>query len=260
MVNRDGLFRKGRNFHKVVIIGDGFALGQGDSIVMFSTAGVPRFLQNLTAVYKNIRTHWSFLNRGKYNSTTYDWVPEGKLYKNVFGPGTEGETAECVILMMGTIDVIDNRLGFPINAMNKSYTDEFVEADLSDSMKNIRSICEDLQKKGKRVIICDMPSTGDRINRNLAMVKRFNRQLRWYSAKKKSTDNPVPLVQSSIAKICRGANRAYDAIHFNKSGYKTFAEEIFEQLKNQMISVEYNVVKDIMAGNVAKDEKTKKTD
>jgi hypothetical protein len=90
------------NVHKVVIVGDGFAEGAGDWVVMGGPAGPARHLLRWV---EGIRQRWHMVNRGVTGSTSSMWCP-GKPYFDRTFDGPPCEDADIVVIMLGTMDVV----------------------------------------------------------------------------------------------------------------------------------------------------------
>jgi hypothetical protein len=138
--------------HKCCIVGDGFALGIGDSIFSGHEAGITMTLSALLSRSSSIRSKkWKVLNCGKFyfGHSTKDWLPpapfpalscekegssfqkksssppvlvgEGKNYYNqVFGEGSVGHDADIVIIMAGSSDILFQKNEMPAEAMKRS--------------------------------------------------------------------------------------------------------------------------------------------
>ena len=137
--------------HKCCIIGDGIALGIGDSIFSGHESGITTTLSALLSRSSCIRSKWKVLNCGAFHfgHSTKDWLPppppplvfphlydelegcsfqkssspvivEGKSYKKVFGEGRIGHDADVVIIMAGLSDILFQKNEMPAEAMKRT--------------------------------------------------------------------------------------------------------------------------------------------
>lgn len=70
--------------HKMVIIGDGFALGFGDGVYFGHCGGIAHYLTSLIRKEVKIRHKWQILNQGIANTTAIDWSPTSEKHVNCF--------------------------------------------------------------------------------------------------------------------------------------------------------------------------------
>ena len=117
------------SFHKVVIIGDGLAMGIGGTTESGTAgvAGIAPYLQTLLTLEPSVRRPWRIINRGElYRGTTTQWLPPpdsyeesktkksfninkldktGALYTRTF-LDSNCRDADIVILLMGSADIL----------------------------------------------------------------------------------------------------------------------------------------------------------
>ncbi|OQS02575.1 hypothetical protein THRCLA_05071 [Thraustotheca clavata] len=136
--------------HKIVIIGDGFAAGYGDYITMDTPGGLAKYLKSAMAKDNNIRHNWQIINRGIMGTDSSQWTPmaDTKLFNDVFGQ-KEYRDADIVLVILGSMDA---KRSPPIEP--------------SETLRNLKSICDALTKKGKRVALgtlchCDEAKQND---------------------------------------------------------------------------------------------------
>jgi len=220
-------------FHKIVVIGDGFAEGLGDFVVLGSIAGVTRRLRALIKGDVSIKQQWLVLNAGTNGTASCDWVPDAPLFKNTFSQAAYND-AEIVLLWVGAND---GRPGPKHQAP-------------SGTVENIKAICDALRKQGKRVIVAGLPCTGAAkyIEEEEEWNKEANRLLRVYieEAKNDELSSSTPLACSPMLdgpKFNREFSLGFDEVHFNSEGYKIAAKDVYEVLHNYMKAIEWEVFK-----------------
>ncbi|CAM9467834.1 unnamed protein product [Pylaiella littoralis] len=261
LTSPDWLIRPVSDFrHKVVLIGDGFAEGLGDWVVMGGMAGVTRVLEKQAGSDEKVRTFWQIINRGRAGSVSADWLPsdEKSLYhKNLRSAACKD--AEIFIVALGTMDVVGECVGMPVAAMRKTALDNFEEDEMCDTLKNVREICDALKADGKKVIVCNVMTSGAGINRRAGTAKRLNRQLALYAkataaaaaaTTTKTTECPVELVKMNNPRAAREDGRAFDGLHLNARGYRAFAGAVYDALGPMMVAVEWKVWKAKLAGGL----------
>ncbi|CAN0355480.1 unnamed protein product [Ascophyllum nodosum] len=247
--------------HKVVLIGDGFAEGLGDWVVMGGRAGAARYIECEAEADEKVRMSWQIINRGRSGSVSADWLPsdEKSLYhKKVCSKACKD--AEIFVVALGTMDVVEECVGMPVAAMGKTALDDYAEDEICDTVKNIREICEALRADGKRVIVCNIMTTGAGINRLTGTAKRINRQLTLYArATATATANglknaaeaaPVVLVKLNNPRSTRDDGRAFDGLHLNARGYRAFGKALYEAVGPMMIAVEWKFWKSRLSGSL----------
>ncbi|CAM9176291.1 unnamed protein product [Choristocarpus tenellus] len=250
--------------HKVVIIGDGFAEGLGDWVVLGGIAGLVRFLQRKVVEDDSIRSSWEIVNRGRSGSTSVDWLPDdtNKAFLSRNALSKACVDAEIFVVVVGTMDVVMDVAGMPITAMRKTALDDFKEDELSETCKNIREVCETLRNLGKRVAVCNVMTSGAGVGKRAGTAKRINRQLILYARSTEKGGNnvaggkggegaggaggettmvrhPVKLIKLNNPRASRDDGRAFDGLHLNSNGYQSFATEVYEIVRPMMIAVEW---------------------
>eukprot|EP00904_Undaria_pinnatifida_P003377 jgi/Undpi1/1303/HiC_scaffold_11.g04695.m1 len=259
--------------HKVVLIGDGFAEGLGDWVVMGGMAGVARQLERQAGTDEKVRMFWQIINRGRSGSVSADWLPsdEKSLYHKKVTRSSACKDAEIFVVTLGTMDVVGDCVGMPIAAMRKTAQDNFDEEETCDTVKNVREICEALRAEGKKVVVCNAMTSGAGVNRRAGLAKRLNRQLALYAketasldSKKKRTQpgggrggDPAPAVREPVhfvklnnPRAMRDDGRAFDGLHLNSRGYRAFADALYDALGPMMVSVEWGFWKAKLAGGL----------
>mmetsp|Transcript_12505 Transcript_12505/g.16413 ORF Transcript_12505/g.16413 Transcript_12505/m.16413 type:complete len:306 (-) Transcript_12505:108-1025(-) len=255
LVSRDLLFdRKHKTFHKVLIIGDGFAEGVCDWVAAYNHSGVSKYLYKHVYEADNLRQTWAFVNRGRAGTISEDWIPdpeepeEGepnpkRLFEKMMDNSATNDAA-VVVIIVGTMDVVRRKVRMPLSAMNKTGLPIiYEENDLCNTVKNIRKIATAFRDQGKKVVICDVMTSGAGLETHKGVIKRLNRQI-----KQVVTDTEgLKLVQLSDAVISRDMNRGFDGLHLNYKGYKIFAKKIFECIQGDLVAAEFNVWRPIFS-------------
>lgn len=220
-------------FHKVVVIGDGFAEGLGDYVMFGSVAGVTRMLRSYINGDPMIKQKWAVYNCGQSNTSSCDWLPDKRLFKSVFSIKAYKD-AEIVMLWVGAND------GRPGPSHQSP----------AETVKNIKSICDALRKEGKRVIVAGIPCTGPAkvIEEEKHWNGEANQLLRAYARSAKADDlsESAPLAFGPYLdgpKFCRDMSVGFDEVHFNSGGYKIAAKDAYEELKSHMKAIEWNTFK-----------------
>ncbi|CAM9202660.1 unnamed protein product [Phaeothamnion confervicola] len=260
--------------HKVVIIGDGFAEGLGDWVILGGPAGLTRFLTDRARGDPKVRMKWTIINRGCAGTTSADWLPAAAAAAaaaakdNASGDGGDGGKnrgrknlfdgilrsraagdAEIVIVAVGTLDVARNIAGMPPAALKKAPEDEFGTAEFCATARNIGTVCDALLAAGKRIVLCNTMTCGEGLAKGggVAVARRLNRQLQQYAAAVAASPDAhgrVAYVRMDDGRTSRPENRSFDGMHLNSKGYKFFANELFDEaLRNMMVAVEWTVWK-----------------
>lgn len=116
-----------------------------------------------------------------------------------------------------------------------------------------------------QVVVCNVMTSGAGINRRAGLAKRLNRQLSLYvrqaeakadaSEQRKDADainraspEPVRLAKLNNPRSSRDDGRAFDGLHLNAKGYKSFAADLYDVLGPMMVAVEWKIWKRHLAG------------
>ncbi|KAH6583264.1 hypothetical protein BASA60_001536 [Batrachochytrium salamandrivorans] len=150
--------RGGAMDNTLLIIGDDFAAGVGDSATLGSVPGLARFLARELTKESKIKQTWSIFNCGIKDSTSADWLPlsekdssqtEPTYFEKLFEKPKYAK-AQVIILMVG---FNDSRI--------KSESTTQLEISPEQTMANIHGICKVLGNMGKDVFVCPVVNTGD---------------------------------------------------------------------------------------------------
>ncbi|CAN0109357.1 unnamed protein product, partial [Heterosigma akashiwo] len=262
IVQSDRLFlSKQPGFHKILLVGDGFAEGLGDYVTIGTHSGVSHHMIKNIHEDKFVRQRWAILNRGRAGAVTSDWIPtelddqgsdgskpKGKSFFNKVVESEACRNAAIVVILMGTMDVVFQKIGMPLQAYKKSgeLAPVYTEDEFCQTLRNIRSTAEAFRKMGKTVVVCDVITNGAGLDSHLGDIKRVNRQIRQYAKSTQDEENPVKLVRLSNPVVERSLNRAFDGLHLNSKGYKALSKLIFEEVRADLIAEEVKVWKPML--------------
>eukprot|EP01084_Bolivina_argentea_P185161 319312_1 len=231
--------------HKIVVVGDGFAEGLGDWVVLFGQAGPARQLTHLIHEDSSVRLHWRVINRGRSGSTSRQWIPgaASSLFNRTFS-ATDCKDVDVVVLLVGTIDLYRGEVGMPMSAMRKGVLDDYKEDELCDTVQNIQTAVKALLNLGvKHVVVGNVPSSGAGLTEVSGLAKRINRQLGLFASDNDMLGR-VSIVRVNDPKLMRASCRAFDGLHFNSAGHKVLGGLLMEQLSAPLTKVEWPAVKE----------------
>eukprot|EP00126_Sphaerothecum_destruens_P008093 Sdes_comp20087_c0_seq4m13035 len=66
--------------HKIIVLGDGYASGFGDWVVLGHNSGICGYLEKEIAAKENIRQKWYVRSCGVAFSTSSDWIEKDKVF------------------------------------------------------------------------------------------------------------------------------------------------------------------------------------
>ncbi|KAJ1330149.1 hypothetical protein BSLG_009679 [Batrachochytrium salamandrivorans] len=142
--------RGGAMDNTLLIIGDDFAAGVGDSATLGSVPGLARFLARELTKESKIKQTWSIFNCGIKDSTSADWLPlsekdssqtEPTYFEKLFEKPKYAK-AQVIILMVG---------------FNDSRIKDFTRTDHGQHTWHLQSP----GNMGKDVFVCPVVNTGD---------------------------------------------------------------------------------------------------
>ena len=250
--------------NNIVIIGDSFGYGIGDSFFTCESAGIGYSLYYQIQIESSIRTQWTLTNYSSFKSTTNDWLPH-KINKNDYnGLITTNsslfeknkkhiQNSSIVILFMGTQDMLQEEeegLLLPDAALLRSMQNAiYPPEEISSIVSNIVKICKELQSMKKHVLVIDLPTEGlETFGRG--KIRRINQQLKQAIKQENSlsTDdtNKIELISlGSNHRIMRphqneDTHCPFHPLHLNRKGYELLAYNIFQNgLKNMIVLIEW---------------------
>ena len=152
----EGRGSRGAAAQRVVIIGDGLALGYGDWVRLGQLAGVAGRLEKRFGK-EPLRLNWSVQNRGHFGATSGDWLPDSasrprhcgwwccvrrSLFGDIFGDRRGGSAAAAPAIVVVAVGAMDVRRGFP-----PAYT-----------ARNVEAIVRELTARGSIVVVAGVPN------------------------------------------------------------------------------------------------------
>ncbi|PRP87397.1 hypothetical protein PROFUN_00608 [Planoprotostelium fungivorum] len=242
-MNRPFLFRSRRSplYHSVVCIGDGYIEGFGDWIIAFNNGGITDKLPKILRQKSSVRQYWTFVNAGHYHSTSFDWLPDceekptqltlgvGKsLWSDTFGSHSSDVNAlksEIAILCVGGSDHLYARK----------------DGDLPHkTVENIKTICNELVKMGKIVIVSPIPL-------GLGGYKRVERDERNKLLQEWLNTKPQNIYQGPDINtpLLRLPHYSLDHYHLSSHGYTLWSNMLVECVKNHMLQIEWKSYQEI---------------
>ena len=146
--------------------------------------------------------------------------------------------------MLGCGDVVQGSAGLPLHAMKvtgNSDHQKFKEDELAKVTKNLRTICLELVRRGKKVCIVDLPVTGAVVGKyGEGKMKRINRQIKQFvRAAGGETEGITVCSLGSNYKVMKPEHRAFDGLHLNSKGYKVLGAELYDKICGFMVGVEF---------------------
>lgn len=246
--------------HKILLIGDGFIAGQGDTGMIMARPGLAPRLHNLFASDKRIRQTWHIIDASAIGSVSEDWVPDEcvdemrkrrekkgdaprkthtrrHLYHQTFSNAAYSD-AEVVVVCLGSLDDVDG--SYPKSVMS--------------TLDNVEVICKDLVGRGKRVFIMAPPESGETLGRQRRNKKRNNQLLRYADRNSLGVKLAADLGHPSF-RLPRLL--AADGVHFNSMGYDRIALEMMRNMFPTVAKLEFQSWKTVFGGTsneASKDE------
>eukprot|EP00941_MAST-03F_sp_MAST-3F-sp1_P002276 g2276.t1 len=206
--------------HKIVVIGDGFAQGFGDSSYFGGKSGIAQYLESFLRKESRVRQKWIVLNCGQRGARTSDWLPEtegnatNSFFKDTFS-SSKYRDCEIVIISLG-------------------YHDHEVKAlrDPETSRKNIQTIVSKLIDLNKIIYVLGIPNNSSVDNSGR------NRLIRNYVKGCKEVKLPIyPGPQSSL--LSAPTYYTFDSTHFNSTGYRILSHNIMKEIIASITKVEF---------------------
>ncbi|KAI9146190.1 SGNH hydrolase-type esterase domain-containing protein [Paraphysoderma sedebokerense] len=240
--------------HKIVIIGDEFALGYGDWVVFGGTPGLGSRITSLLQRETKIRQRWRVYNRGEIGSTSESWLPkaesvgfcfcrtsrtfvnrgttcrpkksrkEDNLFAKTFD-NSRYANADMVVILVGSNDCLKGN-----------------QLEPTATLSNIKDIAENLAKSGKFVYVCSIPNFGDTFEAAETRQKNEERNKllqEWLKSPKYDKIIAGPRLDLSNFEYKRKAFYWFDGVHFNSKGYKKVAEDLTEILLHDCVKIEF---------------------
>lgn len=227
---------------KIVVLGDGLALGFGDFVTFFSKqAGLTRRFQNALDVAKESQTlllKWRVFNRGHFATNSKDWLPtttqkpkfhpfimhpgSPNLFDHVFRQGSIVSDAQIVVVVVGTMDC-RGPPGSPGRGI------EF-------TVNNVTEIVQELVARGKHVILCKLHDARQPDDQDQGFIGRHHRKNTAFE--KIVGANPLVLAGANFTHVKYHVHRHSDRVHFDPTGYDLACEDMLPVLVQACTKVE----------------------
>ncbi|KAI8618528.1 SGNH hydrolase-type esterase domain-containing protein [Chytriomyces sp. MP71] len=239
--------RYGKFVHKLVIIGDDFAYGCGDTQRVASMPGLAKHLASRMRKEAKVKHAWEVFNLGVIGSTSADWLPRSELddrsasgstghFERVFS-SKRTESAEVVVVMVGFNDARAQQLGrkSPISA--------------AETIDNIRAIVRVLRNLGKDVWVCTICNNGDK--KQLSRTQAAENIVR--------NDGIVGFLKDKQDGVFAGPRldvesyefRAVeffleDGVYFTAKGYAKLSKDFGDLILTSLVKREFNSMKELL--------------
>ncbi|CCI39356.1 unnamed protein product [Albugo candida] len=205
--------------HKILIIGDDFASGIGDSFHLGNSGGLSTALHGFIQRSDKIRHKWEVINAGIPLSKTDDWQAGAKYFDRIFRTGSARD-AEIVVVIAGSIEARHHR----------------GSKDGSNMMSNLIQLCDALRRKEKRVFLATLALSPQ----NDHIQQGINEQIKAYCARSYKHANPLVLgPRLDLPVFQRRQNQSFDEFRFNAHGFHVLAQKFSEELIPAMTAVEW---------------------
>ncbi|PVU97154.1 hypothetical protein BB561_000737 [Smittium simulii] len=218
-----------QGFHKIVVIGDQFGLGIGDTIFGNGLTGLcDKLLILLNSSYV-VKLNWLLYNKAEYEAQSSDWLLSSpkKLFQRLF-EDPKYYNCEFVVVMLGSQDYIMHQTD------NTTFT-----AD--KTFQNIVCIVEALERLGKRVVISFIPNPESwnlKKSKNIENCFAHQVNTKLMTKYQNSSVTLGPLCDISNYKYFRSDFYEPFRPNFNKKGYKFYASEMFDVILPKVVKFE----------------------
>jgi hypothetical protein len=183
--------------------------------------GVSGRLESLLSENSRLRHTWKVYNCGQYLSSSKDWIPTAKYFREVL-LSKYYEDCSIVVIVLG-------------------FNDEMGNVEVKKTKENLRKLCDELIRRGKEVFLCTVPNP-------CKPVRKEGKRVLSEPHKTPVTMMIETMIAQSGGKIKLGAdlrrfgyeNYSFNPNYFSSKGYKRFAEELHENITNSCIKVEFN--------------------
>lgn len=221
---------------KLLIVGDGFAEGLGDYVVLGQIPGMAPHLQASIRQDAKIKMQWTVLNLGKSGTGTSDWLPSQPLFKDTLEHSAYSD-ADVVLVCLGACDQQPGPK----------------HCSPAATVQNLKKICAAIQESGKRVAVASLVCAhgGTECSSEADWDSETNKLLKEFVDSQKSNDNPVLLgpMLNAPKLIARSQNVAFDGVHFNSAGYKIAGADAKDALLPHLKAVEWSEFKSILSAD-----------
>ncbi|KAJ3403992.1 hypothetical protein CcCBS67573_g01317 [Chytriomyces confervae] len=236
--------RYGKFVHKIVVIGDDFAYGVGDTTRLGMIPGVAHHLHSKFKKEVKLKHAWELFNQGRINSTSYDWLPRSELNQSSDSKGyfdkvfssKRMEFAEVVIVMIGFNDARAVNLGRkPISA--------------AETVQNVKSICKVLRNLGKDVWVCTPCTNGDKANLSPAQCEENLERVDGIAAYLTANEDGVAMGPRLDANSYEFKSRDFysqDGVYFTKKAYIKLSKDFNDMMLTSLIKREFESMKALL--------------
>ncbi|RUS32841.1 hypothetical protein BC938DRAFT_474116 [Jimgerdemannia flammicorona] len=222
------------------LIGDDHAMGYGDWAMLGNPAGLAHKLPQLFPKEATLRQRWIVLSRGRWHTTTEEWLPESESKEKIkprilsaMMNEPKIQTAEIFVIIVGSEDV-----------RTKTITPK-------QSLHNIQAICAYILKcstiaKPPTIFIASIPTAGDDQLLNEAQIKaneERNRLIEEWLSNPPANVLAGPKIDLTNFEYDRADIYCKDKRHFNTHGYHRVAKDILLAIKSEMVKREFGVFK-----------------
>ncbi|KAJ3415821.1 ATP synthase d subunit [Chytridiales sp. JEL 0842] len=222
--------------HSIVIVGDDFAYGFGDTSGLGTLPGVGRHLKGRLVFNQKVKHCWRVYNKGIVGSLSSDWVPasernteEGDSYFEKVFRGKPGADAEIVIILLGFNDVRAKLLNrSPVSA--------------EQTLENLIKLCKVLRNMGKDVVISRISTWGDKAVLPLELVEE----------NKERNEILGDWIETNELGVLKGPDLSaegydfkspsfyyIDGVHFSTRGYAKYAKDLEDVMLNTIVKKEF---------------------
>ncbi|KAJ3007242.1 UNVERIFIED_CONTAM: hypothetical protein HDU68_003620, partial [Siphonaria sp. JEL0065] len=234
--------RYGKFSHQLVVIGDDFAYGYGDSNHRLgSPPGLAKHLCNKIMKERKVKHVWELFNQGIVGSTSRDWLPRSELKDGAKSKGLfdkvfsnkRMEKAEVVIVMVGCNDA-------------RTTTDPISP---EETVQNITSICRVLRNLGKDVYLCTICTYGDKKTLSANQVEGNLARNEGILAFLKDNKEGViagPRLDAESYEFRSPEFFHPDGIHMSHKAYLKLSKDFSDMMVTNLIKREFAVMKALL--------------
>ncbi|KAF9975214.1 hypothetical protein BGZ73_001196 [Actinomortierella ambigua] len=232
------LRKTGKYNHAIVILGDDYAMGLGDTTSLVAGSGLTSKIAKEIAKERATRQSWQIFNRGEHLTTSEDWLPAAdskRLEKPTLLARTLDDPkmikADIVIILLGSYDVLQSG--------SSSIKPE-------DTVRNLELICQAIQRNSnikKSIYLSTIPTAGDQ--HFLTEAQQEENKTRNRLIEKYATNNGdgvflgVQVDHYENFEFRRKNLYWKDGRHFSDIGYTKLAKDYYPLIKSDMLKREF---------------------
>ncbi|KAI9090996.1 SGNH hydrolase-type esterase domain-containing protein [Phlyctochytrium arcticum] len=219
--------------NKMVIIGDDFAFGFGDSISGGIVPGLAGHLKRaLQSDRYKLRQSWTLYNRGVHGSTTAEWLPK-KFQDDRSSRTSHFETTfnDSVCTDASVVLIL---LGFNDFRANPTITAE-------DTVQNIANITRTLRDLGKDVWVCTIANQSDQTRSNEILEENLRRNevlMNWLNDNKYGV-KAGPRLDTMEFDYSHKSFWHSDGEHLSGKGYRKLAKDFADLIATSLVKREF---------------------